>query len=151
MRLTYYTDYALRVLIYLGVDRQRTVTIREVARCYGISRSHLMKVVHQLGTWGYVSTLRGKGGGLRLALPPEQINLGAVVRRAEANFALVECFDPAHNHCCITPACTLKTVLYEALESFLTTLDRYTLADLLHSRRGLTLLLQQGRRRNGQR
>ncbi|HXH13128.1 MAG TPA: Rrf2 family transcriptional regulator [Alphaproteobacteria bacterium] len=148
MHLTQHADYALRVLIYLGLRRDRLVTIREVARCYGISRNHLMKVVQRLGSWGYVSTLRGKGGGLRLAMPPEQINLGAVLRRAEEGFILVECFDPVNNRCCIAPACLLKKVLYEALESFLATLDRYTLADLLHNRRGLTALLPLERRRD---
>jgi Rrf2 family nitric oxide-sensitive transcriptional repressor len=154
MRLTRYTDYTLRVLIYLGLRQDRTVTILEVSRCYGISRNHLMKVVHRLGTWGYVATLRGKGGGLRLALSPEQINLGGVVRRAEESFTLVECFDPRKNRCCIAPACILKQALHEALESFLTTLERYTLADLVHNRQGLISLLEfepGKRRRSGER
>ncbi len=142
MRLTQYTDYALRVLIYVGLRQDRPATIPEIARCYGISRNHLMKVVHRLGMWGYVETLRGKGGGLRLARLPREISLGQVVRRAEENLDLVECFDPERNRCCIAPACLLRKALQEALESFLATLDGYTLADLLQSRSKLLSLLQ---------
>lgn len=142
MRLTQYTDYALRVLIYVGLRQDRPATIPEIARCYGISRNHLMKVVHQLGMWGYVQTLRGKGGGLRLARSPREISLGQVVRQAEESFSLVECFDPESNRCCITPACLLRKALQEAVESFLATLDGYTLADLLQSRSKLIALLQ---------
>lgn len=131
MRLTRYTDYSLRVLIYLGTKPERLATISEIAAYYGISRNHLMKVVHQLGTLGYIETLRGKGGGIRLALPPAEIGIGKVVRDTEENLDIVECFNPENRGCVILPVCQLKSVLGEALESFLATLDLYTLEDLL--------------------
>jgi Rrf2 family nitric oxide-sensitive transcriptional repressor len=131
MRLTLYTDYSMRVLIYLGQRRDQLVTIGEIAAYYGISRNHLMKVVHQLGTWGYIETLRGKGGGIRLAHAPERINLGEVVRLTEENMDIVECFTADASRCIIEPVCVLKNVLEKALDNFLATLDLYTLADLL--------------------
>jgi Rrf2 family transcriptional regulator, nitric oxide-sensitive transcriptional repressor len=129
MRLTRYTDYALRTLIYLGLSEPRQGSIAEISRAYGISENHLTKVVHHLGRLGLVKTSRGRGGGLRLALPPEQIIVGQVVRQTEDDLALVECF--ANDACAITSACRLRGVLGEALAAFLTVLDRYTLADLL--------------------
>lgn len=135
MQLTNYSDYSLRVLIYLAVRETELATIEEIATAYGISKGHLMKVVHQLGLAGYVETVRGRGGGLRLARAPEQIRVGEVVRRTEGKMALVECFDPRESLCRIEPACGLRFVLKEALEAFLRTLDRYTLADLVARRR----------------
>jgi Rrf2 family nitric oxide-sensitive transcriptional repressor len=135
VQLTRHSDYSLRVLIYLALDPERLVTIEEVARSYEISKAHLMKVVHRLGLAGYVETVRGRKGGLRLAQPAGQIRVGDVVRSAEENLALVECFEPATSRCAIDPACGLRPVLHEALESFLATLDRYTLADLVARRR----------------
>jgi Rrf2 family nitric oxide-sensitive transcriptional repressor len=135
VQLTRHSDYSLRVLIYLALDPERLVTIEEVARSYEISKAHLMKVVHRLGLAGYVETVRGRKGGLRLAKPAGQIRVGDVVRSAEENLALVECFEPATSRCAIDPACGLRPVLHEALESFLATLDRYTLADLVARRR----------------
>ncbi|KQO55032.1 MULTISPECIES: Rrf2 family transcriptional regulator [unclassified Methylobacterium] len=129
MRLTRYTDYALRTLIYLGLNESRVSSIAEIARAYGISESHLTKVVHQLGRIGLVQTTRGRGGGLRLARPPAEIVVGAVVRQTEEDLALVECF--ANGACAITPSCRLRKALGEALAAFLEVLDRYTLADLL--------------------
>jgi Rrf2 family transcriptional regulator, nitric oxide-sensitive transcriptional repressor len=129
MRLTRYTDYALRTLIYLGLSEPRQGSIAEISRAYGISENHLIKVVHHLGRLGLVKTSRGRGGGLRLALPPEQIIVGQVVRQTEDDLALVECF--ANDVCVITSACRLRGVLGEALAAFLTVLDRCTLADLL--------------------
>jgi Rrf2 family nitric oxide-sensitive transcriptional repressor len=129
MRLTRYSDYALRTLIYLGLNEPRQGSIAEISRAYGISENHLTKVVHHLGRLGLVKTNRGRGGGLRLALPPEQISVGQVVRQTEDDLALVECF--ANNACVITNACRLRGVLGEALAAFLAVLDRYTLADLL--------------------
>jgi Rrf2 family nitric oxide-sensitive transcriptional repressor len=135
VQLTRYSDYSLRVLIYLALDPKRLVTIEEIAQSYGISKAHLMKVVHQLGLNGYVETVRGRGGGLRLARRPEEITVGEVVRSTEENMALVECFDPESSQCAIEPACGLRSVLHEALAAFLAVLDRHTLGDLIARRR----------------
>jgi Rrf2 family nitric oxide-sensitive transcriptional repressor len=135
VQLTLYSDYSLRVLIYLAVDSDRRATIEEIARGYDISKAHLTKVVHQLGLRGYVETARGRGGGLRLARRPEQITIGEVVRATEENLSLVECFDPATSRCAIETACGLRPALHEALAAFLAVLDRYTLADLVARRR----------------
>lgn len=128
MRLTNYTDYALRTLIYLAFSEPNLATIAEISRAYGISENHLVKVVHHLGRLDLVKTSRGRGGGLRLALAPRQINVGQVVRNMEDDLALVECF--AHGNCVITPTCHLRGILGEALAAFMAVLDRYTLADL---------------------
>ena len=131
MHLTRYTDYSLRTLIYLGTRPEKLATISEIAAYHDISRNHLMKVVHQLGANGYIDTLRGKGGGIKLARPPEQIVVGDVVRSMEENMDIVACFQPDFNACVLAPACRLKTAMAEALQSFLATLDLYTLADLI--------------------
>lgn len=130
MRITRYTDYSLRVLMYVGLQGDRVSTIGEIAHSYGISKNHLMKVVQQLASDGYLIATRGKNGGLRLNGPPEAINIGKLVRHTEEDFALVECMGGS-NGCVLTPACRLKHALHEALESFFAVLDRYTLADLL--------------------
>lgn len=132
MHITLFTDYALRVLIYLALNPTQQVTIREIADSYGISKNHLMKVVQDLNNKGYIKATRGKNGGLRLRGEPAAINLGTLVRATEQDLTLVECFG-INNQCIITPACRLKEVLAEALEAFFHTLDRYTLADLLPS------------------
>lgn len=129
MRLTRYTDYALRTLIYVGLHEPEQSSIAAIARAYGISENHLTKVVHQLGRLGLIRTIRGRGGGLRLAKPPGEIVVGAVVRLTEDDLALVECF--GGGACAITASCRLRRVLGEALAAFLAVLDRYTLADLL--------------------
>ena len=134
MQLTRYTDYSLRVLIYLAVHEEGLATIDEISEAYGISKAHLTKIVHQLGLAGYLETVRGRGGGLRLARPPEKIRIGDVVRQTE-EMSLVECFDPKTSHCRIEPVCGLQAVLREALQAFLRTLDGYTLADLVQRRR----------------
>jgi len=145
MRLTRYTDYALRVLIYLGTKDGELSTIQEIADRYGISKNHLMKVVHDLQLKGYVETLRGKNGGLRLRRTPAEINIGAVVRDTEPDTALAECFS-AENGCVITPSCELKHVLFKALQAFFAVLDSCTLADLLQGREPeLRRLLTLGR------
>ena len=145
MRLTVYTDFSLRMLIYLAVKDGGLATIAEVARSYSISEHHLTKVAHQLGRAGYVTTVRGKGGGLKLARPAEEIRLGAVVRQTEPDMALVPCFSSAENPtglpCAIVPACGLRNVLDEARQAFMSILDRYTLADLVQRRTGLQSLL----------
>ncbi|MDA8384466.1 MAG: Rrf2 family transcriptional regulator [Betaproteobacteria bacterium] len=130
MQLTRFTDYSLRVLIYLAAHPARLATIPEVAAAHRISQNHLMKVVHQLGLQGFIATQRGKGGGMRLARPPEEIRLGDVVRAMEENMALAECFDLGTQGCALLPGCGLKGVLLEARANFLATLDRYTLADI---------------------
>lgn len=131
MHLTRYTDYSLRTLLYLGMRPEKLATISEIAAYHGISRNHLMKVVHQLGTNGYIDTLRGKGGGIKLARAPEQIVVGDVVRSMEENMHIVACFQPDFSACVIGPACRLKAIMDEALQNFLGTLDLYTLADLI--------------------
>lgn len=129
MRLTRYTDYSLRTLIYVGLHEPAQSSIGEIARAYGISENHLTKVVHQLGRLGLIQTIRGRGGGLRLGMPPEQIVIGQVVRQTEDDLALVECF--SDGRCAITASCRLKRALGQALAAFLAVLDGYTLADLL--------------------
>lgn len=141
MRLTAYTDYALRLLMLLALRGERATTIGDVAERYGISRNHLMKIAHQLGQSGLVKTTRGRGGGLRLARDPARIGLGEIVRLTEEGFALVECFEATGGRCAITPACRLQSVLSEALAAFLAVLDRYTLADLVERPARLRALL----------
>ncbi|TPW17089.1 MAG: hypothetical protein FD130_797 [Halothiobacillaceae bacterium] len=141
MQLTLYTDYSLRVLLYLGLHPTASATISEIAKNYGISRNHLVKVVHNLATLGYITTTRGRGGGMTLARDAKLINIGAVVRHTEVNFTLVECFDRRHNTCPISPLCALKGALYQAQNSFMAVLDKYTLDDVLDNRTGLLALL----------
>jgi len=131
MRLTRFTDYALRTLMFLGLRGEEGARIREIAEHYGISENHLMKIVPELGKCGFVQTVRGRGGGLRMARPPEEIGVGAVVRAVEDDLALVECLGEERPRCAIAGACRLTVILGEALEAFLAVLDRYTLADLL--------------------
>ena len=131
MRLTTLTDYALRLLMYVAQQPDRLCTIAEVTQVYGISEAHLMKVTHLLGQQGWITTVRGKGGGMRLAHAPAQINLGAVVRGVEPDFALVECFATGNNQCTLTGDCRLTGVLGGALQAFMLHLDGFTLADLL--------------------
>jgi len=142
MRLTVYTDYALRVLMYVALHPDRRPTIAEVAAAYGISKNHLMKVVYQLGVAGYIGTVRGPNGGMRLARPPEEINLGELVRRTEPDMALVPCFDQGANPCVITPACKLRRALHQARSAFLAVLDEYSLAELTENHDALGALLQ---------
>ena len=132
MQLTKYSDYSLRALIYLGLNEHRRCTIREISGAYGISENHLMKLIHQLGQEGFITTTRGKNGGLQLARPADEINLGEVFRATEGNFNLVECFAGREgNTCPIAGPCLLTGILEEALQAFLEVLDRHTLADLL--------------------
>lgn len=141
MRLTVYTDYALRLLMYLAVKDDGLATISEVAASYGISKNHLMKVAHQLGLAGYVETVRGRSGGLRLAKPVADIRLGDVVRRTEPDMALVQCFKPVDAPCAIRPCCVLRRALEKAGAAFVDVLDGYSLADLVKPRTPLRNLL----------
>ena len=137
MRLTRFTDYALRVLIYLAIKPNDMATIGEIAGKYRISQNHLMKVVHKLGKEGYVETVRGRQGGIRLARAPKAINIGEFVRRFEEDLHLVECFDHKTTSCCISGVCGLTGILDDALDSFLKTLDAKTLADVLKTSPGI--------------
>ncbi|MBS1228363.1 MAG: transcriptional regulator, BadM/Rrf2 family [Proteobacteria bacterium] len=130
MRLSSFSDYSLRVLMYLGVQSDRLATISEIAAAHEISENHLMKVVHQLGRGGYLETVRGKGGGMRLARAPKEIVLGEVIRQTEGDIAMVECFS-GNSSCRILSACRLRGILGEALNAMFLVLDGYTLADLL--------------------
>jgi Rrf2 family nitric oxide-sensitive transcriptional repressor len=142
LRLTTYSDYAFRVLIFLALAGEKGSTIQAIAEHYGISRNHLMKVVQQLGQLGYVVTTRGRGGGLRLGMPAEAINLGQLVRQTEDDMVIVECFNPATNTCAITGVCRLKGVLGEALAAWLRVMDGYTLADLVQNQTELAQVIR---------
>ncbi len=133
MKLTRFTDYSLRVLIYLGLRDNGRVTIREISEAYGISRNHLMKVVSLLTRMGYLDARRGPGGGIALAKPPKEIVIADVVRDMEDDLNLVECFC-VDGQCAIKPMCELKIALRQALEAYLKTLDRFTLSDLIKPR-----------------
>lgn len=141
MRFTRYTDYALRVLMYLGRKGEDLSTIKEIAARYGISENHLMKVVHQLGRSGYITTIRGRQGGMRLAAAPGAINIGQVVRICEDDLRIVECFDDTTNTCPISQVCGLAGMMDEALAAFLAVLDKKTLADVLGKSPGLGKIL----------
>lgn len=136
MRLSTFSDYSLRVLMYLGVQNDRLVTIAEIAAVHGISKAHLMKVVHQLGLNGHIETLRGKGGGIRLSRSPAAIVVGDVIRQSEGDFALAECFG-GNSSCRIIGGCGLPSIFNEALSAMFLVLDGYTLADLLRAPHGL--------------
>lgn len=142
MRLTRFTDNALRALVYLALDPNDIPTVGEVARKMGMSEDHLLKVVQRLSQLGYVKTIRGRNGGMRLAKSADEIVVGEVIRRTEDNMSLVPCFDPTEVTCPISAACGLAPALDEALQAFLTTLDRYTVADLLGKRSELRHLAQ---------
>lgn len=131
MQLSLHSDYALRVLIYLGTDPDRIVSTREMSEAYGISKHHLVRVVQTLGEYGYVALLPGRAGGVRLAMDPEHVRLGDVVRRTEINLDLVECFDAKTNTCPIIRSCGLKRLLADALDAFVDSLNQHTLADIL--------------------
>ncbi len=171
MKLTNYSDYALRSLIYLAVkpEPQVLANISDIAESYQISKSHLTKIIHQLGQLGYIETIRGKNGGIRLASAPEDINLGVLIKQIEPDFALVECFaatvptldnveqsglpikliDPTASNsslrtkqgCVISPVCRLKGVFFEALSAFVNVLEGYTLADIITNKVELAEIL----------
>ena len=130
MRLSEYTDYACRVLMHCAAHPGQLTTIAELAERYGISKNHLMKIVQDLGRKGLLETTRGRGGGVRLGVDPTQLRLGDIVRMAENDLRLVECFDATHNRCRMVPACQLQHTLNKALGAYFAELDRVTLADL---------------------
>lgn len=130
MHIKRFTDYSLRVLIYLALKENELATIKEVAARYQISKNHLMKVVQDLNSKGFIIATRGNNGGIKLSRAPEAINIGQLIRQIEQDSTLVECFGP-DNHCVITPSCKLKGILAEAMDSFFTSLEQYTLADIL--------------------
>ncbi|MBI1397980.1 MAG: Rrf2 family transcriptional regulator [Betaproteobacteria bacterium] len=141
MRLNAFTDYSLRVLIYLAIKDDGRATIAEVSRSFGVSEHHLVKVVHFLGKAGFLLNVRGRGGGLRLALPASRINVGEVVRAAEPDPRPAECFDREANTCGIAPVCRLRRVLDDAVKAFHAVLDQYTLEDLVVNRARLASVL----------
>ncbi|WP_301108538.1 Rrf2 family transcriptional regulator [Sporosarcina sp.] len=142
MRLTMYTDYSLRVLIFLASKQPDELsTVQEISDAYRISKNHLTKIVHELGKLQLIETTRGRGGGIRLSVDPKDINVGKLVRKTEDDFHLVECFDPNKNLCVLSSACRLKSVLYEALQAYFTVLDGYTIADFLHNKDEIHALL----------
>lgn len=141
MRLTTFSDYTLRVLIYLAVEPGRRATIPEMAAAYGISENHLMKVVHRLARGGVIESVRGKGGGVRLARDPAAIRLGQVLRASEGEGPIVECFSATDSHCRIAPACRLAKILGDAFAGLYATLDAYSVADLVANGKELGPLL----------
>ncbi|PKH01293.1 Rrf2 family transcriptional regulator [Psychromonas sp. MB-3u-54] len=134
MHITRYTDYSLRILIYLAINNEQLSTINEIAQSYHISKNHLMKIVQQLNVKGYLLAIRGKNGGIKLNSAPSDINIGSLVREMEDGNKLVECFGD-NNHCVIAPSCQLKNIFAEAQENFFDTLDKYTLADLVPAKK----------------
>lgn len=141
MKLTAFTDYSLRVLIYLAAEPARRATIAEICAAFDVKENHLTKVVHHLGKCGWVATTRGKGGGLVLAKPAKEICIGQVVRDAEGQAMPAECFATEQSHCAIVSCCRLKGVLAEAVKAFYAVLDRYTLADITRNPRELSGIL----------
>ena len=140
MRLTTFSDYCMRTLIYLGLNQSERVTISDVAGAYAISENHLMKVVNFLGQQGYVETIRGKGGGMRLARSPQDINIGALLFATEGHEGLLECVE-GPSSCCIQPACKLIGILVKAQAAMFAVFDKYTLADLLYEEERLEQIL----------
>lgn len=141
MKLTTFSDYTLRVLMFLALNRERLATIPEIAAAYDISENHLMKVVHQLARSGVIESVRGKGGGIRLAHEPEAIRLGQIVRASEGSAPIVECLSDDAATCRIAPACRLTNILVHAFDALYAALDDYTLADLVRSPRELKAIL----------
>jgi Rrf2 family nitric oxide-sensitive transcriptional repressor len=141
MKLTTFTDYSLRVLIYLVAAPGRRATVAEISTAFDIKENHLTKVVHHLGKCGWIETIRGKGGGLQLAKAPTDIRVGDVVRDTEARALPAECFAEAESNCAIVHCCRLKGVLAEAVSAFQAVLDRYSLADIARNRPELSGIL----------
>jgi Rrf2 family nitric oxide-sensitive transcriptional repressor len=144
LRLTSYTDYSLRVLIYLAtLTEDRLVNIKEIAEVYQISKNHLTKVINDLGRLGFIETVRGRNGGVMLALDPQEINIGEVIQKTEDDFYMVQCFDPTNIGCIISPACKLKHVLNKAVSSYIAVLEEYSLADIIENKEELQQIFQK--------
>ncbi|WP_449540248.1 RrF2 family transcriptional regulator [Ferdinandcohnia sp. Marseille-Q9671] len=143
MKLTNYTDYSLRVLMYLAMKNEDELsTIQEIADTYHISKNHLMKIIHHLGKLEYIKTVRGRNGGFKLAMHPKDINIGEVVTKTEDDFTIVDCFKDGGGYCSISPSCKLKHALYEALQAFINVLKSYTLEDLVTNKSDLVQLIR---------
>jgi Rrf2 family transcriptional regulator, nitric oxide-sensitive transcriptional repressor len=140
MHLTLHTDFALRVLMYVGINDGRLSTIKDIADSFGISKNHLMKVVNDLGRRGYLDTVRGRNGGIRLMRQPRDINIGQVVRETEDELDVLGCLNGT-GYCRIEPVCVLRGAICDAVDAFLAVLDRYTLADLIAPHQALSRLL----------
>ncbi len=141
MRMTLHTDYALRMLMYAAMRRDGLCTVNDVAKAYGLSLNHLRKVAQTLRKLGFIETTRGRAGGIRMAMIPDHINIGALVRVTEEDFSLVECMHAQGGGCVIAPVCKLKGLLSEALAAYLAVLDNYTLADIIRNKSALDSLL----------
>ncbi len=144
MQLTTFTDYSMRVMMYLGLQHGRLATISEIAQAYAISENHLTKVVHNLALGGYVETVRGKGGGLKLVRDPNTVNVGEMIRALEGESGLLPCLN-AEGECCIQITCKLMAILREAQTAMFAVLDKYTLADLLLEKAPLAHILMHPR------
>jgi Rrf2 family nitric oxide-sensitive transcriptional repressor len=143
MHITQFSDYSLRLVLYLACHPHRLVSVEEIGQAYGISRHHLVKVVQTLTDLELIESQRGRGGGMRLAKAPSQINVGWLLRQTEPHFNLVECFDADKNTCPILPACGLKSALTRAQRAFLSVLDEYTVGDFLKQRAAIVALLKR--------
>ena len=141
MRLTQFSNFAIRLLMYAALKGGAPGAVPEVAKAYGVSYDHLKKAAAELCRHGYLETVRGRNGGFRLAMEPRDIRIGDVIRQTEGETVLVECFDPATNTCPLLTVCRLRVALQEALSAFFAVLDRYTLADLIRAPEQLTPLL----------
>lgn len=141
MRLTQFSNFTIRVLMYAALNADRPSSVAEIARAYGVSFNHMKKAAAEMRRLGYLETVRGRVGGVRLTRPPEDINIGEIIRATEGDLALVECFDVQANTCVLAPACELGRALHEALAAFFAVLDGYTLADLLRPAGHLSELL----------
>ncbi len=142
VRLTMYTDFSLRMLIYLGAKEPGVLsTVQEISESYNLSKNHLTKVAHELGKLGLIETVRGRGGGIRLKVEPQNINVGSLVRKTEDDFQLVECFNSNTNRCILSPVCGLKSALHKALEAYFLVLDEYTIADFVVDKDKLASIL----------
>ena len=142
MRLTSFTDYSVRVLMYVAQKNGELASIREVSEVYDISRNHLMKVVHLLGKGGYLDTVRGKNGGFRLGKDPKDINVGVLIRYTEDDLSIVECFSSKEDRCALIDECAFSNVMQEALQAFMGAAEKYTLADLIKDKKPMNFLDQ---------
>jgi Rrf2 family transcriptional regulator, nitric oxide-sensitive transcriptional repressor len=142
MRVTLQTDYSLRVLMYAATKGERLSRIDEIAESFGISKNHLMKVVYELGKRGYLKTIRGRNGGIRLMRKPSQINIGTVVRETEKDLSMLGCLAGEAGFCCVEQVCVLRRAFRDAAQAFIAVLDRYTVEDLIKPKASLAKLLQ---------